>query len=336
MRTERETWLDGLKGFGILLVIFGHVLSGFLDAGTFPEAYGSFYSVRTWIYSFHMPLFFVLSGFTFTLAYYREGKLRRGGFFRQLVSLFWIYTLFALLQWGIKQAVPELVNESYTVEDLSRMYLAPLGNFWYLYVLFMFYGLAALLRLPKWPAWWLPLFGGAAILAADAHLDWSRDTLTLYRILYHLPFFLLGSVLCRNRGAILSHKVQGPAVMFLATAACFYFFLYARHWYANWKFAIALSTCLVFTALFYCVPKLSGFPPLQVLGKYCLELYLLHTFFTGGFRTLLPFLGITSPWGNVLLNTVLSTGLSLAIALAAGRFWWMDILFRPGRLFARL
>ena len=50
--SRREAWLDGLKGFGILLVILGHVLSGYLDAWTFPEAYGSFYPVRTWIYTF--------------------------------------------------------------------------------------------------------------------------------------------------------------------------------------------------------------------------------------------------------------------------------------------
>jgi len=72
----REVWLDGLKGFGILLVILGHVLSGYLDAWTFPEAFFSFYPVRTWIYSFHMPLFFLISGYTFTLAYWRDGKLR--------------------------------------------------------------------------------------------------------------------------------------------------------------------------------------------------------------------------------------------------------------------
>ena len=64
-RPGRERWLDSLKGFGILLVIFGHVLSGYLDAWTFPRAYYSFYYVRTWIYSFHMPLFFLAAGWVY-------------------------------------------------------------------------------------------------------------------------------------------------------------------------------------------------------------------------------------------------------------------------------
>ena len=153
--SRREAWLDGLKGFGILLVILGHVLSGYLDAWTFPEAYGSFYPVRTWIYSFHMPLFFLISGYTFTLAYWRDGALRRDRFFRQLVNLLWVYVLFALIQWCVKQAVPDLVNEAYDLRDLRRMFLEPLGNFWYVYVLFVIYILAALVRLPEWPGWWL-------------------------------------------------------------------------------------------------------------------------------------------------------------------------------------
>lgn len=76
---RREAWLDSLKGFAILLVILGHVLSGYLDAAAFPGAYTSFYTIRTWIYSFHMPLFFLISGFTFTLAYWRGGRLRWKG-----------------------------------------------------------------------------------------------------------------------------------------------------------------------------------------------------------------------------------------------------------------
>ena len=329
MENKRESWLDGLKGFAILLVILGHVLSGYMDAETFPEASRSFYHVRTWIYSFHMPLFFLLSGYTFTLAYYPEGRLRRRGFRDQMINLFWTYTLFALLQWLVKILVPQAVNEAYTAQTLKNMYLEPLGNFWYLYVLFVFYGLAALLRLPRWPPRWLLLFGAVSIVAADCHMDWVF--LTRYRILYHLFFFLLGSALCRYKQWLKKDQLFGLSWMFLAAAALIYVYFWYMGWWGNWKFLIALATCYVMVYQFRRLSRLSGFPLFQFLGKYCLELYLLHTFFTAGLRSLLPALGVVSPWCSVWLNFLISTVLSLILALVLRRIPGSDLIFRPAR-----
>ena len=52
MKKERIEWVDIAKGIGILLVIFGHCVY-----------LGKF--AHNWIFSFHMPLFFVLSGLFF-------------------------------------------------------------------------------------------------------------------------------------------------------------------------------------------------------------------------------------------------------------------------------
>lgn len=330
---RREAWLDGLKGFGCLLVILGHVLSGYLDAGTFPGYYGPLYSLRTWIYSFHMPLFFLLSGFTFTLAYFREGKLRRGHFLRQLLDLIWVYTVFALLQWGIKQLVPGLVNEAYSLDDLKGMFATPLGNFWYVYILCLMYIIVAAVHMPRRSPLWLIPLAGLSIYAASADLAWTD--LTVYRLLYHLCFFFLGGVLCTRRGLLRSEKLMGLSAMVLATAAYFYFCWYTRNWYAGWKFLIAAATGCVFLWEFVRWEKLSGLRVFQLFGKYALEIYLLHTFFTGGLRTLLPMLGVTTPAASVLVNFILSAGISLGLSVLLGRFRAADLLFRPARLFRR-
>ena len=49
-KDSRITWLDAARGYGILLVIFAHVDYSYL---------------RNIIYTFHMPLFFFLSGYVF-------------------------------------------------------------------------------------------------------------------------------------------------------------------------------------------------------------------------------------------------------------------------------
>ena len=48
---ERKNDLDFAKGIGIILMVLGHCFSD-----------GNGQEVRTWFYSFHMPLFFVIPG----------------------------------------------------------------------------------------------------------------------------------------------------------------------------------------------------------------------------------------------------------------------------------
>ena len=124
------------------------------------------------------------------------------------------------------------------------------------------------------------------------------------------------------------------ATMFMATAAFFYWFRHTRYWYGNWRFGIALSTCWIFLWVFRRCRPLAENRLLQLLGKHCLELYLLHTFFTAGLRSLLPLLGLQTAWPSVIVNFLLSTGISLALAVLAGRFPFMDYLFRPARAWA--
>ena len=46
--TKRIAWIDMAKAIAILLMVIGHEASG---------------NIYTWIFSFHMPLFFILSGY---------------------------------------------------------------------------------------------------------------------------------------------------------------------------------------------------------------------------------------------------------------------------------
>ena len=53
MERFRNSTIDGIKGFLILCVVVGHILTGSLDENP----------IRYIIYSFHMPCFFYISGY---------------------------------------------------------------------------------------------------------------------------------------------------------------------------------------------------------------------------------------------------------------------------------
>lgn len=75
---ERYKWIDIVKGIGIFLVVLGHMPS-------MPNF------LHLWIFSFHMPLFFFLSGFLFTPRSLKEHLKRK------TKSLIFPYIIYSVL-----------------------------------------------------------------------------------------------------------------------------------------------------------------------------------------------------------------------------------------------
>ncbi len=58
MEGKRIDYIDSLKGFAIILVVIGHVIQYYYCPTDFDNKI-----LFRCIYSFHMPLFFIISGF---------------------------------------------------------------------------------------------------------------------------------------------------------------------------------------------------------------------------------------------------------------------------------
>lgn len=85
---HRIDWIDIAKGIVIILVIISHTVE-----------FGSF--TRNFIFSFHMPCFFILSGYTHKIAKnYSELSIRLKKYIKALIlpSLF-ISCVVILIQW---------------------------------------------------------------------------------------------------------------------------------------------------------------------------------------------------------------------------------------------
>ena len=67
MNDTRIKWIDILKGIGIILVVVGH--ANWLFTNATPSTF-----IQKYIYSFHMPLFFFLSGYLFINKKYSNYK----------------------------------------------------------------------------------------------------------------------------------------------------------------------------------------------------------------------------------------------------------------------
>ena len=96
--SKKETWLYNAKAIGIILVIIGHTRWGYLE------------SIIRIIYSFHMPLFFFLSGYVYKrIDSKRFYKITNKLFVRYLLYSL-LFSVSFLLVSGKKIKVPELVK----------------------------------------------------------------------------------------------------------------------------------------------------------------------------------------------------------------------------------
>ncbi|RQO58660.1 hypothetical protein DBR47_13300 [Paucibacter sp. KBW04] len=173
---QHKEWVDKAKGVGIVCVVAGHVLS----PGPATRA----------IYLWHMPLFFVLSGYLFSprplLAYARQKALH---LLLPYASFLLLFSLPALLQGQYWQ----LWKMAYGGRALTGSW----GTFWFVPILFLTQQTANLL-IQKWTQAGLAVAALACLLVANflpqgLGLPWALDVL-----LFAFPLFCMG-YRCKGR-----------------------------------------------------------------------------------------------------------------------------------------
>ncbi len=108
---NRSYWVDYAKAIGILLVVYGHVLRGLYDANILFSK--EFYELSdSVVYSFHMPLFFFLSGL-----FFYNSLLKYGGI--KLIKNKIDTIIYPYIIWSIIQGLIEVFLSSYTNGDSS-------------------------------------------------------------------------------------------------------------------------------------------------------------------------------------------------------------------------
>ena len=153
VKGERVDWIDALKAFAIFLVTLGHVFGGL--------GHNRFFA-RNLIYSFHMPLFFAISGYVAAyVLVVKNDDVRMslgevGGFMRRKFhTLIVPYVLFPLLLYPIFYG--RIMDPEYFPRVSKSIFIDNTGA-WFLPCLFLLmlaFAVSALVRsrwvrLPLW------------------------------------------------------------------------------------------------------------------------------------------------------------------------------------------
>ena len=119
---ERIAYIDRLKGFAILLVVIGHVVQFLYCPNNFDTNI-----VFRFIYSFHMPLFFILSGMVTNL------KLGSVEELCQKVKSRFLQLVVPFVLWG------GILSLFIIRQSFFNIFIEPDTSLWFLLVLFEIY-----------------------------------------------------------------------------------------------------------------------------------------------------------------------------------------------------
>lgn len=321
--STRVEWVDVARGIGIIAVVYGHVLRGIHNAGVLMPT--QFYAWSdSLIYSFHMPLFFILSGLFFLSSHQKQTL---GAFLaHRLQTLAYPYVLWSLLQGSIETWFSRQLNEATQPIELSQILWQPRDHFWFLHNLLIIIIIAAVV----------------ATVTKRSKLVLSVVAIALFvspwrypSVNYFFLFFVIGIWVV----PFLFRPKWSPQQLTLGSvAATAGWLLFATIKITN---NITLGLLPIVTALFGAGSIVLGsiwlsqrdVPVILVIfGRNSLFIYLAHVLAGSGIRILLLQLGLTNLALHIVAGTVGGLVLPLLLyrlMLSAGS----SLLLVPPQLF---
>lgn len=288
---NHQQWVDRAKGILILLVVLGHVVGagGNLAGGSTAEG---LLAIRKFIYTFHMPAFFLLSGLL-----WHDNRDRLSEFvFKKAVRLLVPYIVFGL---GSVMAFAATVGYANWWQPLVSLCHA--GNWpdgegfrcnsvlWFLPVMFVSVSLMRVLDVywSSWMLWLCPILWFLRAVCYRYHIDflpWG-----IISVLWYFPFMIVGRSVSRlkwrHRCVFVNLVCMGFCVVAYSLVCVFWRLFPAR--LASWTgFSCSIVMAISASAFVFILAYMSfwekGGRPLGIFFSICgaasLGVMLIHKF----------------------------------------------------------
>ena len=221
-------------------------------------------------------------------------------------------------------------NIAVTFADILQIPVRPISPYWYLYALATLYIAfsakeACLCRM--WPAILLPILACFSVLGGFFENAWFE----IGKSLYYSFFFALGVVLCRVGERVPLNLMTTPMLGVGASVLAMRFWQDGRQINEIPVVNLVVGACLslFFWGVFSKTRLLAKNPALCLVGRYSLEIYVLHCIFTAGHRAILPRLGVTNAFTGTMVNLIVSVLLPILIGVFCKSVGVHGLFFRP-------
>lgn len=327
---QRLAWPDLAKGMAMILVVTGHVLGG-LMAGHFISATPLGRWAYDWIYLFHVPTLFFVSGWLVECRTKMKGPAPMRTF---LATLLYPYFLWGVIIWAVHLAGSStgIANVPADPWGPFRMLYAASAGPWFLLILFLLHGLNhSLQAVSRRPVWLLVICLGAFVdyaCCSFVEFDSTRCRFELNAVFYALGVWLAA------HGRLTDWRVSDKVALLAGVAllALLGWICWQNAELPPWsRLPLGIAGITGILGLSCGLAALPGTKWLGWLGMQSLAIYVLHGFAPPVTRWLLTRqLGVTNAW--VLLLTGMAAGLLSAVGVAwVVNRWQLGWVFSFGR-----
>ncbi|MDE7268501.1 MAG: acyltransferase family protein [Lachnospiraceae bacterium] len=197
---QRDVLPDVLKGFGIVLVVLGHCIQAGSGLAYLENA--CYFNDRWYqfIYSFHMPLFMVISG------YYAWNSVQRAQTpvdRKNMIKKKCIYLIMPNIVWKLLEFVYMFAMGTYPYLGFSVLLkdvlVGILTNFWFLWAILYSFLLVCLMHYRLRDSIWIYILIFVAMF-------FTPDGMGLNAYKYMLPYYLIGFYANKNRERLSSTR----------------------------------------------------------------------------------------------------------------------------------
>lgn len=314
---ERIIEIDILKGIGILLVILGHCIPDFpvdLRSDVFAG------NLETWIYRFHMPLFFLCSGYAFGLTTMKIKDLPFSTFVNRRVKRIVIpYIVFSFISLLFRIVFSSITRSGINIGEAIAGILFEGKYFWFLYTLFL---ISIIFKILWDQTKNLLYMLGVSIILYVICAVVPITFLCIDRIGMYSLYYVLGCYLFKYKGEV--NMIVRKNIVFISSIIL-YVILNMFSFSTDLlflKYVLKISYALIGILLFYGISlKHEKFtyvePFIRHFGKYSLQYYLLHMIISLPVYYVVAEIGISISLISVFLNFVFITLLSyIALTIA--------------------
>ena len=325
----REKWVDDVKVIACILVVLGHFFQSMTKANILPE--NDLYEwFETTIYYFHVPLFFICSGYL----YQKYSKVNNvGGWCKNVakkaLALGVPYLTFSTATWLLKTVFADSVNKQ--ADSLfSTLIVNPSAPYWYLYALFFIF-----LVTPTFSSVKVAVVGLIVALAAKV-LILTGGRYSVYAVstvLSNEIWFVLGMSICAFDVQLKGKRAQGAicGLLFVILSIVVYT---AEISGSVISFAMGLLACVAVILMVADFEEKFG-KAMDFLAKYTMPIFLMHTLFAAPTRSVLLKMGIE----NASIHVVLGLGISfvgpIIIAWIMKKTKWLEFFLYPDKALKR-